>query len=757
MGTAMAIAIWICVAGLEPKALAQPVDSGPPAPLSIPRLETPVTLEQFLDLRAGEEPRGGLTHIAPFIQRAPSDGSPATEQTDVYLARDSSRLYVVFVASDRDPAKVRARMERREAVTLDEDAVGFYLDTFNDRRRAYQFETNALGIQDDSLYSEDTGIVDDTFDTVWDSRGALTDRGFVVWMSIPFNSLRFPAEGGVWRFAFWRWLPRRSEGSWWPRVTLTTRGILSQAAAIKAPDGISGNRKAQFIPYANWRAFRAIDQRIPAQPVVKSDAADAKAGLDAKLIMNDSIVLDATVNPDFAQVESDEPQSVVNQRFEVFFPERRPFFTENSNYFALPLTMPNEQFLFTRRIQDPQVGARLTGKTGPYSIGAIVTDDRGPGESVPDADPAAGDRAFTGVARISREFAGQSNIGAIATERRFHGTHSRLIAGDFLYRIDKNWSASAIVAKTWNAASQQPEATGTDLESRLQRQSREWNYDLRWVDRSPAFRTDLGFVPRADQRVITQAVSYTSYAIPGFRDVKAELILDKAWDASRSDLFSHIQPTLTVDFADPTSLSVYHHRWTDNLRPTDYPVLQAATAYRQQRSGVSVNSRHFKSVGFTIAIEAGDWINYVPAPGQPPALVRAAHAQANVTVRPVGRLQIASTYLLDESSTREIGTVFSSNVFRSNWSWQFARELSLRVIGQYNSIVSNTALTSQPTVRSFNADVLITYLVHPGTALYVGYTSDFRRPSLIAAEAAADRFDNDGRQAFVKLSYLLRR
>src|SRR6266480_1382999 len=122
----VAVAMLSCVAGFEHKALAQPVDDSEPAPVSIPRLDTPVKLEDFLDLPAGAEPPGGLTHMTGFIQRAPSDGSPASEQTDVYLARDSSRLYVVFVASDRDPMKVRARLERREAVTLDEDAVGFY-------------------------------------------------------------------------------------------------------------------------------------------------------------------------------------------------------------------------------------------------------------------------------------------------------------------------------------------------------------------------------------------------------------------------------------------------------------------------------------------------------------------------------------------------------------------------------------------------------------------------------------------------------
>jgi hypothetical protein len=117
-------------------------------------------------------------------------------------------------------------------------------------------------------------------------------------------------------------------------------------------------------------------------------------------------------------------------------------------------------------------------------------------------------------------------------------------------------------------------------------------------------------------------------------------------------------------------------------------------------------------------------------------------------LRPVGRLQIANTYLIDESAGT--ATMFSASVFRSKWNWQLSREWSVRVIGQYNSVVTNPLLTSQMPVRRFNADVLLTYLLHPGTALYVGYNSDHQRI------APGDALENDGRQFFVKMSYLFR-
>ncbi|MBI3484748.1 MAG: carbohydrate binding family 9 domain-containing protein [Acidobacteria bacterium] len=335
------------------------------AQLNIPRIDRPPQLEDFLEMRPNEEWQGKLVRLEGFVQRAPDYGRPTSERTEAYLGYDNQNLYVVFVAFDSQPEEIRARLGRREDVRRDEDQVGIYLDTFHDQRRAYQFGSNAVGIQYDSSYSEDTGVIDDSFDTVWYSRGRLTSQGFVVWLSIPFKSLRFPpTPSQSWGILLWRWLPRRSEGSWWPRATTQKRGQLGQTATATGLEGISPGRNLQFIPYLSGRAFRAPDLRTPAQPVYAARSMELSAGLDAKIILKDSLVLDLTVNPDFSQVESDEPQLVVNQRYEVFFPEKRPFFTENANYFQVPMVTSNAELLFTRRIADPQFGARLTGKLG---------------------------------------------------------------------------------------------------------------------------------------------------------------------------------------------------------------------------------------------------------------------------------------------------------------------------------------------------------------------------------------------------------
>src|SRR6202040_630175 len=163
----------------------------------IPRLAKPPALEDFLSMAPGTVSTSQMVKVTGFIQRNPHNGDRASQRTEAYLGYDERNLYAVFVCFD-DPAKVRARMSRREDI-FDDDTVEIMLDTFHDRRRAYAFQTTPLGVQWDAIWTEtphedNTGSIanfDPSFDTVWDSKGTLTNQGYVVWMAIPFKSLRF--------------------------------------------------------------------------------------------------------------------------------------------------------------------------------------------------------------------------------------------------------------------------------------------------------------------------------------------------------------------------------------------------------------------------------------------------------------------------------------------------------------------------------------------------------------------------------------
>jgi hypothetical protein len=180
---------------------------------------------------------------------------------------------------------------------------------------------------------------------------------------------------------------------------------------------------------------------VRAAPPARARTA-TRTWIDGKLVIQDTLVLDATVRPDFSQVESDEPQSNVNQRYEVFYPEKRPFFMENASYFDLPTATT---LLFTRRIVDPEFGARLTGKAGAWAIGTLVADDRSPGE-LPQAGTLEGEKARFEVVRVSRDLRGQSNLGVFLTGRDLAGGYNRVVAVDGKFKLAQDWWPALLAA-----------------------------------------------------------------------------------------------------------------------------------------------------------------------------------------------------------------------------------------------------------------------------------------------------------------------
>ena len=405
------------------------------ATIAIPRVQQPPRLEDYVPLEPGPPGNGAAAagavergvRVDTFLQRDPGDLTPASQRTEAYLSYDAENFYAIFVCEASDPSKIRARMSRREAMFSD-DYVAIFFDTFNDHQRAYEFFSNPLGVQADGISTEGQGD-DFSFDTVWRSRGRLTPTGYVVSIAIPFKSLRFPPASGpqTWGIALLRGIPINNEQSFWPGITRKISGFANQFADGNGLQGVSPGHNVQFIPYGTFTGARFLDGAI-----FERDAS-ARAGVDAKIVAHDAVTFDFTVNPDFSQVESDEPQVTVNQRFEVFFAEKRPFFLENAGYFQTPITL-----FFSRRIGDPQVGARATGKIGGWAVGALAIDDRAPGHTVDPDDPLHGDRAANAVVRARREF-GESSVGALVTSRDFGPSFNRLASVDTRLKLNPRW------------------------------------------------------------------------------------------------------------------------------------------------------------------------------------------------------------------------------------------------------------------------------------------------------------------------------
>ena len=729
----------------------------------VPRLPQPPRFEAFLEMRPQGEVEERMVRVHGLIQQTPRDGAAASQRTDIYLGYDRQNLYVVFVAFDDEPDKVRANMARREQVFGD-DIVEIMLDTFHDERRAYAFIANPFGVQWDALWTEGSargpgtrrgfGNFDPEWDTLWHSRGSLTDRGYVVWMAIPFRSLRFPpVESQRWGLIFLRDIPRNNESSFWPRVSNEIEGRLNQAGTLDGLQDISPGRNMQFIPYATARSFDVVDETASPGPLIEEESGEFDIGVDAKFVFQDALVLDATVNPDFSEVESDDAQVTVNQRFEVFFPEKRPFFLENANYFRTPINL-----LFTRRIRDPGAGGRVTGKLGSYAIGGLVVNDKTPQESLDFPLSAAGETAVDGVLRINRDIFKQSTVGLMVTDREIGDGYNRVAAADGRFKLDQNWTASAQVA----ASNTRPftggrSESGTGFDFQVNRAGREFTTHIHYFDFSPDFETQLGFVRRIDIREIHQNLEYRFWP-EGKRLISwgPELFWRWNWDHRGTRLDLSVRPELSWELRGQTRVGVFYNHGRERLRPEDSAGLDRTVDFSRQSLGAFFSTQLVQTVQGNVRVSRGTGVNFEPPAGEEPEQATETNASLGLTLRPTDRLRWDNTYLLTRLSERGGGErIFRNQILRTRLSYQFTRRLTLRAIAQYEDTDVDPARTSLTPVENLSGDLLLTYLVNPWTAVHAGYIR--QDLELVDDPAVAPMLlRNDVRQVFVKFSYLIR-
>jgi hypothetical protein len=731
----LALAVWLMTLAVIPGQASAQMRDVPP---SIPEVQHAPRLEDFL----GDEPVARALRIDGFVQRQPGDGTPASEETVAYLSHDRRALYVVFVCRDREPQAVRARLARREDIAAD-DLVGVFLDTFHDRRRAYVFLANPRGVQRDALLTEGQGE-DGSFDTLWESRGQLTPTGYVVWMAIPFRSLRFSGGGEQsWGVGLMRSIPRTTEEVFWPFISRRVDGVVPQLAALQISRTPTPGRNLQLIPYGAFTDAAFLDPLRTRQY-----ARDARAGVDGKVVWHDRVALDVTVNPDFSHVETDDPQVTINQRYEVYFPEKRPFFLENAGTFQTPETL-----FFSRRLVSPRWGARLTGKIGRWNVGALAADDRVP------ADGPAESEARVGIVRLQREIGRESTIGALATTRDGADTRNHVASADARIRLSPRWTLNGQAARTYDEGDRAQTTQGTAVVAEVTRAGRHLTLVNRYLARSPGFLPQLGFVPRTDIREAFQLTSYRWRPVSGrLLAFGPGLAASATWDYDGRPLDRTVNPHFGIELRGATQVLIAGFDNRETFAGRDFRI----------RAGqLHVSSSRLKWMEVAGFVQAGTRINYAPPPGVPPFLGDTADAFTRVTVRPAAAIAFEQTYVFtslrataSSAGAPRTGPVFSNHLFRSRLSLQVSRALSVRTILDYVTIRSDAGLTTIGELRRVSPDILVTYQLNPWTAMYGGYmtssehlgaeggdVTDLRRPA---------GWQTTGRQVFVKASYVVR-
>ena len=489
------------------------------------RIETPPKLDGLVS-------EGMWQRIEPatdFIQQNPDEGQPSPERTEIRFAFDDRNLYIAIICFDSQPENIVVTQNRRDGELNDTDSVQILLDTFNDDQNAVIFGTSPTGIEFDAQVSKagqsrgggggparaggqggaqrgGAAAFNLNWDAVWEVRSQITARGWEAEMVIPFRTLRYRAGEGLWGVNIMRNLRRRNELSFWSPISRAFR--LTQVSSAGSLEGLetTTQRNLKLLPYV-LGGFSQDYQRSG-----EATKMERNAGLDLKYSLTPGLTLDATVNTDFAQVEVDDEQ-VNLTRFDLFFPEKRPFFLENSGIFEFGTPREVELF-FSRRIgldedRNPvpiDGGVRLSGKVGPYQIGMLNMQTR-------PVDGAAPANNYS-VARFSRELPNRSSIGVIGANRqsttrfedgpRFNRTYG--VDANFGFGKYANWFSYA--AKT-----ESPHLIGSDhaYSSRFEYDDSRHQFSLGYLEVGHNFNPEVGFLRRAGYRKPNYFYRYTHY------------------------------------------------------------------------------------------------------------------------------------------------------------------------------------------------------------------------------------------------------
>ncbi|HEU4872344.1 MAG TPA: carbohydrate binding family 9 domain-containing protein [Pyrinomonadaceae bacterium] len=506
------------------------------SPVTIPKFDKPPVIDGKLD----EEVWQKAVVLKDFYQIQPGDNTPPSKPTEVLLGYDPQFLYIAFKATD-EPDKIRATIAKRDNIWQD-DYVGVMLDTFNDKRKAFEVFFNPHGIQGDGILTEGRGE-DMSVDLLMESKGIVHETGFNVEIAIPFKSLRFEAgKGKLWGAHFFRRIQRfeREMDSWMP-FSRSIDSQLSQAGHLTGLEDLSVERTIELIPSVtvsqNSRFvgnFGVLDPKTDPGRIV-NEPVGLDLGLTAKFIPSSAVTIDLAVNPDFAQVEADQLVVTANQRFPIFFPEKRPFFLEGIDIFQTPITA-----VHTRSIVDPDFAVKTTGKLGRNTFGLMVASDNGPGNLSADdrgnlngclekrfLDPKTvcnnerilDKNAYIGVLRLKRDVGKENSIGMVATSYNFIEKHNQVLGIDGRFRLDKQ---TTLTFQTLGTTSRNFFFDPNDGETRYRTgngfgyatsynvSGRNWGWELYGEGFTQDYRADVGFVQRTNSNFNYGFLRYNS-------------------------------------------------------------------------------------------------------------------------------------------------------------------------------------------------------------------------------------------------------
>jgi Domain of unknown function (DUF5916) len=749
--------------------------------VDVPRIDTVITIDGNLD----EAVWSRAARLTGFSQYQPVDGRPAEEPTEVLVWYSPNAIYFGIRAREIHGNVVHATQANRDNIASD-DQVQILLDTDNERQLAFLFGVNPLGVQQDGTRSSQfaggaggasatgggsaninplEGSVDLNPDYVFESKGHLVPGGYEVEVRIPFKSLRYQ-EGDVqsWGIHILRRIQHSGYQDTWAPAVRAAANFLAQSGTL---DGMHDLQRGLVL-----EATPTVTGKVDGAPNVNGGrhyTPNSEVGGDVKWGIRQSLTLNGTINPDFSQVEADVGQVLLNERFALFYPEKRPFFLDGLELFDTP-----NQLIYTRRIVAPRAGLKLTGKLAGFNVAAMTVADDNNNSWTGDHNP------LFGILRLRRDFEHKYTLGSVLTTREDGTNFSRLVAADFLFYHWRLYFAQFQAAQSWTDSAG-TSRKGSLLQADWDRTGRMWgfHYTLRSVE--PDFNAAAGFINRTG---IVEARTFNRLSFYGAKDAFVQTY-GSFFQAGRTWGYSSGRPLIE------TSESITPSATLRGGWQVSGAISHSLFAYDQtQYSGLSVvrsiGSR-IDTVAFTIPGQERDqWDGTLHATtpttrffsatggvswGKTPIFSEASPGRgvridAAVDVRPTTALRTSLQLSRLTLARVSDGSRFSTETIpRVKTEYQVTPAIFLRLVGQYsarsrsplrdrngNPILVSGVRDTGSTTNEFTLDGLFSYRPIPGTLVYLGYGSTMDEPREF-------RFQNLKRTTdgfFGKVSYLFR-
>ena len=699
-----------------------------------------------------------------FTEIGPGDNVKPEVETDVRIFYDDENIYFAYTCYEPDMSSVRASMSDRDRMYGD-DWVGPFINTYGDLKQGFEVYTNPKGIQGDLLWT--TNNEDSNFDMIYESEAKMYSDKWTAEIKIPFKSLRFPDKSEqVWRIHLLRNRPRgERQEIYWASVSRDDPSFMGQSGFLKGIKNVKRGTDIQILPYVLGNQISGLEDSYDPDSKYNHNGIDGEIGLSAKYGISSTLTLDATVNPDFSQVEADAPQININSPFALFYPEKRPFFLEGKDNFSTPINIS-----YTRSINNPIAAVKLSGKADKLHLGFMSAYD----EDTPFIVPltfrsfflSSNKNSVSNILRMKYDVGDENHLGVIISDRRessdsseafnFSG-YNRNLGIDGRFKFASNYYLTFQVVQNYTkeindtnfyyntlegyrfdndkytALYDGESYSGTNAFISFNRNARGWSFYTEYFYQPSTVRRDNGFIQRNDFQYLFMQQEYNFYPENSFvRRIDPELNFELQYDINGKLMSQFFEVNVVND-------------WSNGLWSSiGYSIVNNELYNNVFHKGVNRWHLNLEANNLSKVITGGMYYeggNYVVRFENPSYVGFGHNFELYSTFKPFDQLRNDLNFSYSELAKERGGELlYSGYVLSDKISYQFNKNFFLRVLVQYDLFD-----------RVFNVDPLLSYKWNPYTILFLGASQNI---SELTNDQGFSSYVETDRQFFLKFQYL---